>query len=77
MAPRIKTDRYSTSGVELTAKGSAHAIAKAFSRIRTQDESLAIFWRTTTSSSYWVSMADIYAISGNPVKKSRWFAYAR
>ena len=43
MAPRIETDRYSASGVELAAKGSAHAIAQTFSRIRTQDESSAIF----------------------------------
>ena len=43
MAPRIETDRYSVSGVELAAKDSAHAIAKTFSRIRTQDESSAIF----------------------------------
>ena len=49
-------------------KLSAHAIAKAFTRSRTQDESLAILCQTATSSSSCKSMAEIYASSGNPVK---------
>ena len=43
MAPEIETDRYPASDAELIAKAQRALNAKAFTRTRAQDVSLAIF----------------------------------